>query len=108
MRMRKLLALTLALSTYALGSSRADAQGLTRTTKGGYVACASLSDFNEQSELLASGDRAAWTAFLMQSSCVPLKAGVKVYVGSAKGLGVIKIRPVGSTVWFYTYTEATR
>jgi hypothetical protein len=25
---------------------------------------------------------------------------------NAKGLGVVKIRAEGTTVWFYTYTEA--
>lgn len=101
--MRKLPVVVAAM---LLVAAPAYGQGLKGKTRAGYIACLTLSDFNEQSELLASGDEAAWQEFLMDSSCISLKGGVVVYMQNAKGLGVIKIRPEGSTVWFYTYTEA--
>jgi hypothetical protein len=77
-----------------------------RITIGGYVFCASLEEFREQSRL--SRDRAAWNQYMQYSSCNILAGGTSVYVESARGLGVIRIRPTGSTVWFYTNSEAVR
>jgi hypothetical protein len=80
----------------------------TYRTRDGYVGCISRADFNEQTSLLVSGDRVAWAGFIQNSSCVILRAGVEVYMENAPGLGVIKIRRRGSTVWIYTNTEAIR
>lgn len=78
------------------------------TTKSGYTFCISLRSFNEQSKLLSSGDRVAWQAYLdnKTNGCGILRAGLRVYMENAKGLGIIKIRPQGQTTWVYTYTEA--
>ncbi len=80
----------------------------TYRTKDGYVGCISRADFNEQTSLLVSGDRVAWAEFIQNSSCVILRAGVEVYMENAPGIGVIKIRRRGSTLWIYTNTEAVR
>ena len=79
-------------------------------TKADYVFCSTLSAFNEQSRILVSGDKVAWAKYLNDRSngCGFLKAGIRVYMENARGIGIIKIRPEGETVWFYTNTEAVR
>ncbi len=90
-----------------IAALEAEAQAIYRT-KDGYIGCLSRADFSEQTSILVSGDRVAWARFIQNSSCVFLRAGVEVYMENARGLGVIKIRPRGSTVWIYTNTEAIR
>jgi hypothetical protein len=78
------------------------------TTVADHIFCASLEEYNTQMKLLVSGDRVAWDRYLQKSNCRVLKAGVKVYVENAKGIGIIRIRPAGQTVWFYTSSGAIR
>jgi hypothetical protein len=84
----------------------------TYRTKSGYIVCISLEKFREQSRLLVSGDRVAWQRFIANraNGCAPLKAGVQVYRESAgiRNIGIIRVRPAGETVWFYTNMEAVQ
>lgn len=86
----------------------ASAQTPRWVTKADYVFCATLQELKEQTRILVSGDREAWMAYLRNSSCAFTKAGARVYMENAPGIGIIKIRTPGSTVWFYTATEAVR
>jgi hypothetical protein len=81
------------------------AEAQVRTTRSGYIACVSRDDFRRQTQILVSGDRQAWSRFLQNSSCFPLRAGMRVHVESA-GLAVVRLRPEGSTSSFYTNIEA--
>lgn len=105
--MRLLSPLLFAIAVAAAAPSAAFAQAPYHTNAD-YVACLTLDAFNEQGEILASGDQSAWTAYIADRSngCVFLRAGIPVYVGYAKGLGIIKIRPAGKTLWLYTASEA--
>ena len=82
----------------------------THVTNADYAFCLTLEKFNAQSQILASGDRAAWTRFMTNplNGCAITRAGVRVYTANAKGLGVIRIRIEGETTWLYTYSEAVR
>jgi hypothetical protein len=99
-----LLTLALLLALVALPSA-ALAQSRTYRTHSGYVGCLTLTEFNEQSDLLASGDKNAWASYIASHNCTILKAGIEVYMQNAKGLGIIKIRPKGTDIWIYTNTE---
>ena len=101
-------ALSFALLLISLVAAPESEAQTTYRTRDGYVGCISRAAFNEQTSLLVSGDRVAWARFIQNSGCVVLRAGVEVYMANAPGLGVIKIRPRGSTVWIYTNTEAIR
>jgi len=92
-----------------LGATGLEAQTV-RVTRSGYIFCTTLEKFREQSSLRVSGDQAAWRSFMENQSngCAVLREGIRVYVESAgiRNLGVMRIRPEGTTVWFYTNSEA--
>lgn len=77
-------------------------------TNAGYPACATRAALDEFTDLLEAGDKEAAGKYLADRShrCVILNANLKVYVGDDKGLGHIKIRLAGETLWMYTLTEA--
>jgi hypothetical protein len=72
-----------------------------------YLACNPERQFNRAERIRKSGDAAALKAFtagaLLAGTCVSLKAGASIFVvGSGKDPGVIKVRPKGSVVTFFT------
>jgi hypothetical protein len=79
-------------------------------TNEGIVACIARTDFDRQLEISVSGDAEAWYRFVRsaRSTCVFLRDGLPVYRENAKGIGVIKIRPVGQTGSLYAFSGAVR
>lgn len=90
--------------------TEAQSPGVTRAD---HIFCVSLENYHRQSEILASGDREAWGRFIEnpRNQCAVLKAGIRVYVsgvGGLRNIGIVRMRPEGETVDFYTATEAVR
>jgi hypothetical protein len=99
----------LLLGLLATVTDSAAAQATHRTNRG-YVFCTTLASLQAQSRLVSSGDTEAWQRFLgdPRNQCAFTKGGLPVYVENARGIGVIRMRSEGETVWFYTYSEAVQ
>ncbi len=83
------------------------AQAAEKIVKTSYLACHPERQFDRAERIRRSGDTQALKAFtagaLLSGTCVSLKTGSSVFTeGSGKGSGVIKIRPKGSIVTFFT------
>jgi hypothetical protein len=83
------------------------AQAAEKTVKTNYLACNPERQFNRADRILKSGDEAALKAYtagaLLSGSCIWLKEGTSVFTaGVGKGEGVVKIRPKGSVVTYFT------
>ncbi len=83
------------------------AQAAEKIVRTNYLACHPERQFDRAERIRRSGDTAALKAFtagaLLSGTCVSLKTGASVFTeGSGKGSGVIKVRPRGSIVTFFT------
>jgi hypothetical protein len=88
-----------------------DAQAVSElTVKTNSLACHSERQFDRAETVRKSGDAKALHAFangaVLSGACVRLAAGAKVFTaGRGKGSGIIKIRPKGSVVTYFTSEE---
>jgi hypothetical protein len=89
----------------------ADAQAVSElTVKTNSLACSSERQFDRAEKVRQSGDAKVLHAFtngaVLSGTCVRLNTGVKVFTaGRGKGSGIIKIRPKGSVVTYFTSEE---
>lgn len=105
--MRRLACCAAALAAIALTASEARGQ---TTTCGGYVFAATETQLDRATDLVASGDNAAFTNYVESTPTVGiLKQGVRVYVeehGGFLNMSKVKLRPAGETFTFWTVMEA--
>jgi hypothetical protein len=77
-------------------------------TKGGHMFCRLRTDWDKGLDIVAFRDQVDLRRHVQTSTCGITRAGERVYKDNARGIGVIKIRPVGQETWFFTFTEAVR
>jgi hypothetical protein len=87
--------------------AQAAAERAEKIVKTEALACNSERQFDRAERIRKSGEPQALQAFtkgaVLSGSCVLLKPGASVFdVGRGKGAEVIKIRPKGSVVTFFT------
>jgi hypothetical protein len=88
-----------------------DAQAVSElTVKTNALACSSERQFERAEKVRKSGDSKALHAFtsgaVLSGTCVRLVTGAKVFTaGRGKGSGIVKIRPKGSVVTYFTSEE---
>lgn len=82
----------------------------TQRTKGGYLAALTREKHEKAIEILASGDEAGFNSYLaLNPDIFELKGGIEVYVVETALLsGLVKLRPKGKTVEFWTNIEAVQ
>jgi len=103
--MKKILVLVFLFPT--IFASPAPLEKACTTKKGGYFAAVSEEIFDEAMDYAVKKDPVALQSLFDTGNVFTLKPGAKVYVKSLGMFsGKVKIRPVGSTVWFWTVIEA--
>lgn len=103
--MKKTAAITATLAI-VMAFSTAYAGGRLWTTKGGYPAAMYKADLENVITYSVQKDKEALIKLLDQGRFVILKPGTKVFVVTTSGLGKVKVRPQGTTLEFWTLTEA--
>lgn len=88
--------------------AEAHAATLVKTTQGSFVAALTKAKLLRALDFVAADDKMGFARYLAENIDVfIMKSGVRVYVEDATFFtGMIKIRPVGETVSFWTVAEA--
>jgi hypothetical protein len=78
--------------------------------KANALACSSERQFDRAEKVRKSGDAKALQAFtsgaVLSGTCIRLVPGARVFTaGRGKGSGIVKIRPKGSVVTYFTAEE---
>lgn len=106
-KMKKSLTAAALIISIVLTATMAQAGGYKHTQKG-YFAATTEQNFNLGSQVLRSKDRAAFKRLLATGRIFILKAGVPVQITEVRWAGLVKFRPAGSFVEFWTFSEAIK
>ena len=99
--MKKALLILLILSITSISSAQLC------TTKSGYPAAMSESDFDRAISCIVSRDKIALARLLQSGRVIMLRSGIKVYPQDYKFFkGRVQVRPQGKNVLFWTNIEA--
>jgi len=103
--MKKAKAILIILACIATLSGTAIA-GKAHTTKDGFFAAIYKHNFDKAVEICVAKDMQAFRKMFDDKRIFLLKPGLKVYLIDYKFSGVVKVRPAGETIEFWTFSEA--